>query len=156
MQLVSSLIEAHIFRLTGNDLEFLLLKRSEKEKYPNIWQMVTGSIDENEKAFQTALREIKEETGLTPERFWIVPQVNSFYSHEKDEICFVPVFAALVNERSDVAISSEHSEFLWLDKENSKKLLAWKGQRTAVDTIYEYFTSKDNHLKFIEIDLAAI
>lgn len=156
MKIASSLIEAHIFRLNGNDLEFLLLKRSENEKYPNIWQMVTGSIDENEKAYKTALREIKEETELSPERFWIVPQVNSFYSYEKDEICFVPVFAALVNENSVAQISSEHSKFSWLDKEKAKKLLAWKGQRNAVDTIYEYFTSKDNNLKFIEIDLTAI
>lgn len=156
MQVVSTLIEAHIFRVTGNALEFLLLKRSESEKYPGIWQMVTGTLDENEKAYNAALREIQEETGLTPERFWIVPQVNSFYSHEKDEVCFVPVFAVLVNEKSEVAISSEHSEFVWLEKEETKKLLAWKGQRNAVDTIYEYFSSKDNYLKFVEIDLASI
>jgi len=156
MKVVSTLIEAHIFRQNGNELEFLLLKRSDKEKYPNIWQMVTGSIDENEKAYQTALREIMEETGLSTEKLWIVPQVNSFYSHEKDEVCFVPVFAALVKEKSDVRISSEHSEFKWLEKENAKELLAWKGQRNAVDTIYEYFTNKDSQLKFIEIDLALI
>lgn len=156
MKIVSSLIEAHIFRVNGNDLEFLLLKRSETEKYPNIWQMVTGSIDENEKAYKTAIREIKEETGLFPERFWIVPQVNSFYSHEKEEICLVPVFAALVNENCVTQISSEHSELKWLAKESAKKLLAWKGQRNAVDTIYDYFTSKDNHLKFIEIDITVI
>ncbi|MEW6654620.1 MAG: NUDIX pyrophosphatase [Bacteroidota bacterium] len=156
MQIVSNLIEAHVFRFNGNQLEFLLMKRSDKEKYPRIWQMVTGTVDENEKAFQTALREIKEETGLTPEKLWIVPQMNSFYSHEKDELCFVPVFAALVKEKIEAFISSEHSELLWLDKENAKKLLAWKGQRSSVDAIYEYFTRKDKYLQFIEIDLTSI
>ncbi|KAF0152115.1 MAG: dATP pyrophosphohydrolase [Ignavibacteria bacterium] len=156
MQVVSNLIEAHVFRFNDGKLEFLLMKRSENEKYPNIWQMVTGTISENEKAYQTALREIQEETGLTPERFWIVPQVNSFYSHENDEVCFVPIFAALVKVNSEVQISPEHSEFLWLDNKNAKKRLAWKGQRNAVDTIYEYFSSKDINLKFIEIDLTSI
>lgn len=156
MQVVSYLMEAHVFRLVNGELEFLLLKRAEGEKYPNLWQMVTGSIESGEKAFQTALREINEETGLTPQKFWVAPQVNSFYSAERDEICLIPVFAALVNPKSAVKISAEHSEFKWLNKDGAKNHLAWKGQRNAVDTIHEYFTSKDNYLKFVEIDLSAI
>lgn len=153
MQVVSNLIEAHIFREKGDDLEFLLLKRSEKVIYPGIWQMVTGSVDGNEKAFQTALREINEETGLQPFRFWVVPQVNSFYLPGSDYICMVPVFAAQVAENSEVKISPEHSEFRWLNKNDARKLLAWKGQREALDTIYEYFINEMSFLKFVEIQL---
>lgn len=156
MNVVSYLIEAHIFRFVNDELEFLLLKRSSQEKYPNIWQMVTGSVDSNEKGFETALREIKEETGLTPVKFWVAPQVNSFYSAENDEICMVPVFAALVQTDSEVKISSEHSEYKWLAQDEAKKLLAWKGQRMAVDTIHEYFTNEKSFLKFVEIDLQSI
>ena len=156
MQVVSTLIEAHVFKLVNGEIEFLLLKRAEGEKYPNLWQMVTGSIESGEKGFQTALREITEETGLTAQKFWIAPQVNSFYSAERDEICLVPVFAALVDSESEVKISSEHSEFKWLKKEEAKNHLAWKGQRNAVDTIHEYFTNYDSFLKFVEIDLSAI
>ncbi len=153
MNIVSTLIEAHIVRVVESELEFLLLKRAANELYPNIWQMVTGSIDKNEKAYQTALREIKEETGLFPKQFWIVPNVNSFYSSTKDEICMLPVFAALVNENCKVQISDEHSDFKWLNKEEAKKLLAWPGQRNSVDIIYEYFTNKQGNLKFVEISL---
>lgn len=156
MKIVSTLIEAHVFRLVNDDLEFLLLKRAEGEKYPNLWQMVTGSIESGEKGFQTALREIDEETGLTPEKFWVAPQINSFYSAERDEICLIPVFAAVVNPKSQVKISSEHSEFKWLNKDEAKSHLAWKGQREAVETIHEYFTEKNSFLKFVEIDLHAI
>ena len=156
MKIVSTLIEAHVFRLVNDELEFLLLKRAEGEKYPKLWQMVTGSIESGEKGFQTALREIAEETGLTPQKFWVAPQVNSFYSAERDEICFVPVFAALVDSESEVKISAEHSEYKWLKKEEAKNHLAWKGQRNAVDTIHEYFTEKNSFLKFVEIDLSAI
>lgn len=156
MKIVSTLIEAHVFKLVNGELEFLLLKRAEGEKYPNLWQMVTGSIETGEKGFQTALREIAEETGLTVQKLWIAPQVNSFYSAERDEICLVPVFAALVDSESEVKISSEHSEFKWLKMEEAKNHLAWKGQRNAVDTIHEYFTNYDSFLKFVEIDLSAI
>lgn len=151
MKVTSGLIEAHVFRKHNNEIEFLLLKRSESENYGGIWQMVTGSIDENEKAFDTAIREIKEETGLTPQKLWVVPNVNSFYSPDKDQLIMIPVFAALVNNDS-VVISSEHSEFQWVDKEKAKSLLAWNGQRKSVDTIYQYFKSENPVLYFNEIN----
>jgi len=69
------MIEAHIFCKKKNGIEFLLLKRNEKEIYPGLWQMVTGKIRKGEKAYKTALREIKEETGLKPKRFWVTPNV---------------------------------------------------------------------------------
>jgi dATP pyrophosphohydrolase len=153
MNVTSSLIEAHIFRLVGKELEFLLLKRSEKEIYPGLWQMVTGSIDDNEKAHQTAIREIKEETGLTPVKFWVVPNVNSFYSPKQNSICMVPVFAALVADDSNVNISDEHSEYKWMSKDDAIKLLAWPGQRNSVETINEYFQNQQNLLHFMEISI---
>lgn len=152
MNVSSTLIEAHIFRKIGIDLEFLLLKRASNEKYPGIWQMVTGSI-ESESAYQSALREIKEETGLTPIKFWVVPNINSFYSPEKDVIIMIPVFAVLVDENPKVIISEEHSEYKWVKKEEAIKLLAWPGQRKSVEIIYEYFTNQQSFLKFVEIHL---
>ncbi len=151
MKVSSSLVEAHVFRKVENDLEFLLLKRGDNENYPGIWQMVTGAIDEDEKAFDTALREIREETGLQPQKLWVVPTVNSFYSPEKDMIIMIPVFAALVKNNDAIIISSEHSEFKWVKKDEAKKMLAWNGQRTSVDTIYQYFTLEMNTLYFNEI-----
>ena len=155
MQIISNLVEAHIFRIADSGIEFLLMKRAESEIYPNIWQMVTGSI-ENEKAYETAIREIIEETGLAPKLLWVVPRLNSFYSHEKDYICMIPVFVGMVSESADVKISSEHSEFKWVDAETAKKMLAWKGQRESVSAIYEFLTDKSSSLKFIEIPLTQI
>jgi len=152
MNVTSTLIEAHIFRKIGNDLEFLLLKRASNEKYADVWQMVTGSI-ESESANQTALREINEETGLTPIKFWVVPNINSFYSPEQDVIIMIPVFAVLVDENQKVIISEEHSEYKWVKKEEAIKLLAWPGQRKSVEIIYEYFTNQQSFLKFVEIHL---
>lgn len=154
MHLTTFLIEAHIFRQIDEDqIEFLLLKRSDGEIYSGVWQMVTGSIDKNEKAYQTALREIKEETNLSPKQFWVVPNVNSFYEPKKDYICMVPVFAALVDLDSQVTISNEHSEYKWVNLDEAKKLLAWRGQRNSVDIIYEYFTKEKSFLNFVEIKL---
>ncbi|OGU54279.1 MAG: NUDIX pyrophosphatase, partial [Ignavibacteria bacterium RBG_13_36_8] len=113
--------------------------------------MVTGSIKKGEKAYETAVREIKEETGLAPINFWVVPYMNSFYSHEDDLACMVPVFAAEVKNVGVVKISKEHSEYSWFKKEEAKKLLAWEGQRRSVDIIYEYFTNEKSFLEFVKI-----
>lgn len=153
MHIESYLIESHIFRILNNKVEYLILKRAENNSYPNIWQMVTGTIDKNEKAFETALREIKEETNLVPKNFWVVPYVNSFYSKEKDSICLIPVFCAEVNPNSEVTISKEHSEYLWTTLEDAKSKFAWSGQRISLDIINEYITVKNNFLFFNKLEL---
>ena len=153
MKVTSFLIEAHIFRKKGDTLEFLLMKRAGNERYPNIWQMVTGSIAVGEKAYATALREIREESGIEPLNMWVVPFMNSFYSPEKDLVCMVPVFAAEAGESSKVRLSEEHSEFKWLEKEEAKKLMAWQGQRPSVDVIFEYFTQEKSFLEFVRVPL---
>ena len=154
MNVNSTLIEAHIFRKHENTIEFLLLKRAPNEIYPGIWQMVTGHTKyPDEKLYQTAIREIEEETGLKPERFWVVPNVNSFYSPETNEIIMIPVFAALVNENARIKISEEHIEYKWVSMEEAKMLLAWGGQKKSIDSIYEYFLLKQDYLKLLEIGL---
>ena len=153
MNIISNLIEAHIFREKNGKLEFLLLKRSPEQYYPNIWQMVSGKIKESETAFNTALREIKEETNLTPEKFWVAPTVNSFYAPDKEYICLLPVFAAKVKFDSEVKLSKEHTGYKWLSPEEAKNLLAWDGQRKSVDVIVDYVLNRNSFLNFIEINL---
>jgi dATP pyrophosphohydrolase len=153
MEVMSQMIEAHMFRETNDDMEFLLLKRSDKVIYPGLWQMVNGKIKENEKAYETALREIKEETGLVPEKLWVVPKVDSFYSHENDNIMLLPVFAAKFKASSKVVISEEHTEFKWVNPIDAKKMLAWEGQRQAVDLIVNYFKKEMDFLNLVEIKL---
>jgi len=153
MNFISNMIEAHIFRKNKDKIEFLLLKRSEKEIYPGLWQMVSGKIEKNEKAYEAALREIKEETGLTPQKFWVAPNVDMFYDHTNDRMSFLPVFAALVNSDSKVNISNEHSEFMWAKPEDAKKYLTWEGQRKSVDIITQYFLNELYFLNFVEIKI---
>jgi dihydroneopterin triphosphate diphosphatase len=153
MNIISNLIEAHIFREQNGKLEFLLLKRSPEQYYPNLWQMVSGKIKENETAFNTAIREIKEETNLTPEKFWVAPTVNSFYSPDKDYICLLPVFAAKVKSDSEVVLSKEHVEYKWVSPEEAKNMLAWDGQRKSIDVITDYFLNRNYFLNFIEIKM---
>ena len=151
MKLVSNMIEAHIFCKKKNGIEFLLLKRGEKEIYGGLWQMVTGKIRKGEKAYNAALREIKEETGLKPKRFWVTPNINPFYSHENNYMSLISVFAAEVTDNSKVTLCKEHTDFKWLKPDKAKKMLAWPGQRRSVDIITEYFLKEMDFWNFVEI-----
>lgn len=153
MEIISNLIEAHIFRKNQDRMEFLMLRRAPGEIYAGIWQMVTGKIRKDEQAYKTAMREIKEETNLDINRLWVAPNINSFYSYQKEYISLVPVFAAEVSPELGVKISAEHDKYKWVSQEEAKELLAWKGQRDSVDIIVEYFSEEQSNLKFIEIPL---
>jgi len=153
MKLDTVFVEAHVFKRMKEGIKFLLLKRNEKDSFGGVWQMVTGRIEENEKAYETAVREVKEETGLTPVRLWIAPNVNSFYSAERDAILFIPVFIVEVEGEASASVSSEHSELRWVTSQEAKEMLIWKGQRFSVDTICEYLTKEGNTLNFNEIEI---
>lgn len=152
MKIISNLIEAHIFRESNKGIEFLLLKRSEGQPYPGLWQMVTGKIKTKEKAHQTALREIKEETGLIPTQLWVAPTVNSFYEPKKEYICLIPVFAARI-VTDNIQLSKEHTEYQWVKKSAAQKLLAWEGQRKAVKIVEDYFLKEKSFFHFVEIKI---
>ena len=65
MKIISNMIEAHIFRETKDGIEFLLLKRSEKEIYSGLWQMVTGKIEQpGAGLFQGFCAKCHQTTGL--------------------------------------------------------------------------------------------
>ncbi|MCK9212041.1 MAG: NUDIX domain-containing protein [Ignavibacteriaceae bacterium] len=151
MELNAYMIEAHIYRKKKGKIEFLLLKRGKEEIYPNLWQMVTGKIKKNEKAYETVLREVKEETNLSVEKLFVVPNVNSFYSFTDDSINFIPAFLCLVNEDDKVKISKEHCEFRWVSKEKAKKMLAWPGQKKSLNIIYSFLIQRNKQIHFVEI-----
>jgi len=137
--IVSRVVEACVFKIAHDGPKYLLLKRSENDTiYPGMWQLVTGSMKEGERAVDAALREFREETGLVAKRFWVVPFVNSFYVPVNDAIHLSPVFAVEVPEEARVTLSHEHTEFSWCSFENAKQKLVWPGQRYAVELVHEY------------------
>lgn len=151
MKIIDDIIEAHIFRLIEGRIEFLLLKRAANEVYPLLWQPVTGRMNEGETAYEAALREIAEETNLTPGEFWVVPNVNSFYNPNKDTVSLIPVFAGRVAADSEITISEEHDDYGWFEFEEAIRLLAWPGQRKSAEIINRYFHHEKYYFELIKL-----
>jgi dihydroneopterin triphosphate diphosphatase len=123
--------------------KFLLLRRC--GKYLNgTWQMISGGIEPGEKAWQAVLREIKEESGLIPDKLYSADAVETFYIKSLDKITFVPVFVAFVNHSKDIQLSpTEHDAYEWLTYEQAKDRLVWSEQKRILSHIYENFVLKE-------------
>ena len=74
----------------GAHHEVLLLKRA--QSLAGAWCQVAGSIEADETAWQAALRELREETGLTPEVLYSADICEQFYEADRDAITMAPVF----------------------------------------------------------------
>ena len=143
-------IDCHITYLRDDEPKFLMLKRSPKIIYGGIWQCVTGKIISGEKPVETAIRELKEETGLTPINKWTVDQVNHFYESKFDRMNLIPVFGMEVGSLI-VSLSDEHCDYKWCDIKEAQRLFTWTQQKNGLLAFYKMLTSETEKLTFSNI-----
>ncbi len=114
--------------------------------------MITGTIESHENTKQTLLRELSEETGLTPESVYSIPRINTFYLAVSDKICMSPVFLAFV-ESEKVKISEEHTEHKWASYEEARELIHWPNQVESLEVIMKYLSDSEMFSKLVEIEI---
>jgi len=148
----SEVVDAYVFRQTKNGFRFLLLKRARTKMYEHLWQGVAGEIEKGEKAWQAAIRELKEETGFDPIRIFVADHVSRFYETHGDRVNLVPVFGIEV-ENGDVTLSKEHCEFQWMDFENARNTLVWNGQKEGIAAVFDMLNSNDDRIKWSEVKI---
>ena len=124
------------------DLQVLMLERANP---PGFWQSVTGSLEEGETLRQTAVREMKEETGLdvAPDALTDWGKQNEFEIYLRWRNRYAPgvthntehVFGLLVPRAVAVTVEPrEHLRYEWLPwQEAAQRAFSW----TNVDAIKE-------------------
>jgi dATP pyrophosphohydrolase len=153
VKMETRVIDAYVYRKTSEGIKYLILKRAKTKIYEHLWQGVAGKIEKGEKAWEAAIRELKEETNLTPVMMFIADHISSFYEEHGDRINFVPVFGVEVDS-GDVLISNEHCEFKWVEFETALSHLVWNGQKKGINVINEMIISNDDRMKWSRIDLS--
>ena len=131
---------AFVIAGTGDATQVLLLKR--KTPPVGAWCPVSGRIEPNEIGWQTALREIGEETGLTEGALFTTGIVDSFYDPAENTIEMMPIFLFMVEAESAVTLDDSQSEYAWLTVEAAEARLTFAGHRTALATIRRDFIER--------------
>jgi dihydroneopterin triphosphate diphosphatase len=133
-------IQVVILADSDRERRYLLLKRI--ESYGGFWQSVTGSLEGDETHKQAAIREMREETGISASdddlielgivnTFEIAPQWRSRYEPgvtHNEEVCF----ALRINERDIRLDPIEHESWCWVSYEQAMEMLFWESNKRAL------------------------
>ncbi|MDR9418945.1 NUDIX pyrophosphatase [Gracilimonas sp.] len=139
---MKQLIDVYPYRMESGVPLFLIFKRSSNKIYANQWRMVGGKVKEGESHWEAALRELKEETGITPSKFWTIPSVNQFYEAASDTVHTIPAFAAEIEGKADVKLDDEHSEYRWMRIEEIESCIPWPEQRRLMKLTHTILTDQ--------------
>ena len=115
--------------------EFLQLRRAKDEFLGGVWGPVHGRIERGETAWQSALRELREEAGLTPVEFYQLDTINQFYLVAGDCVWHVPGFCAVVGRDATVTLNEEHDDFRWISRSAIDRNFLWPGERRQLEEL---------------------
>jgi dihydroneopterin triphosphate diphosphatase len=124
-----------IARPQGGHHQLLMARRAPGRYMGDTWQLISGGLERDETAWQGALREMREETGLTPHELYRLSTLTSFYRPDNDSLNTAPMFCALVDEGAVVRIDSEHIAFEWVQMDEALNRLMWPSDRQALEEV---------------------
>jgi len=107
--------------LLNSENKVFVGKRIDNPK--NYWQMPQGGIDKNEKVLEAAIRELKEETGITTVK--LIKELNYWLEYDLPKNLIDKIWKGkyrgqrqkwfimqFIGNKKDININTEHPEFL--------------------------------------------
>ncbi|MFA6354582.1 MAG: NUDIX domain-containing protein [Candidatus Paceibacterota bacterium] len=130
-----------IFRKTEEGPKFLILYHGH-----SYWNFAKGKIENEERSFEAALRETREETGLTQRDLRILKnfraQERFTFRRGTKQIFKTVIFYMAETNRREIKISDEHDGYGWFSFSDAKKILgkfkdSQKVLKSAYDILYQ-------------------
>ena len=106
----------------GSEKQFLLLN------YPTgHWDFIKGGIEDGESLQQTAIRETREETGITDIEFieGFKEEIEYFFRAENQNVHKKVIFFLAKTNSKNVILSHEHLDAVWLNYNYALKKLTY-------------------------------
>lgn len=127
-----------IYRRTEEGPKFLLLYHGH-----NYWNFAKGKIENEERSFETALREVEEETGLRPSELRIKRNFKEYekfsFFRRKDRVFKIVIFYLAETRQPRIQISKEHEGYAWLRYNEAARLLAkYKDSQMLLKRAYDF------------------
>ena len=135
---------AVVFRKDNEKIYYLLLD------YGKHWEFSKGMVEQGETEEQTAIREIREETGLDVELVeGFRNSINYFYFWEGKKISKTVVFFLAEAKSKDVVISHEHKGFQWFEYKEAMEKITFKNSKDILEKAKKFLQGEDTLKKFI-------
>lgn len=138
----------------GGEPEFLQLRRAPGKYLSGAWSTVRGKMEENERAWEAALRELKEETGIVPDDFFQLDTVDIFYLHGDDTLWHCPGFCAMVKREFEINLNSEHDASRWIGRSRIDADFMWPGERNQLAELCREVLDNGPAKKYLRIEVA--
>ena len=151
-QIKVRVVDCYVYRRTDDGILFLLMKRNLNKIYEHLWQGVAGKIEEGETSSEAAIRELKEETGLSPVNMFVADHVSKFYEVHGDRINLVPVFGIEVDSEI-INLSEEHVSYKWVDINEALNTLVWNGQKKGIQTVHDMVINNDDRMIWSKVEI---
>ena len=126
-----------VFHQKAGIVEFLLLKAKYSTEY---WDFPKGHLEKGETTLQAAVRETREETGLTGieilDKF--LHEIKYIYTWEGKQFKKKVTFYLGESRTKDVKISSEHIDFRWADYQTAMKIVSFANQKEVLKAANDF------------------
>lgn len=129
------------YRRADHHLEYAIFRRADNDAS----QGVAGGGEDSETPRDAAVRELREEAGITTTNTLLelgsVGTIGVEHIRDRDswnpELRRIPEYAFAIDvERCELSVSAEHSEVAWLTFEQAFVRLAWESNRTALRELH--------------------
>ena len=151
-QIKVRVVDCYVYRRIDDGILFLLMKRNLNKIYEHLWQGVAGKIEEGETSSEAAIRELKEETGLSPVNMFVADHVSKFYEVHGDRVNLVPVFGIEVDSEI-INLSEEHISYKWVDINEALNTLVWNGQKKGIQTVHDMVINNDDRMIWSKVEI---
>lgn len=126
-------VDVFVLRRRAEEWEALVLERGGGVRCPGALETVHGNIEPNELPEDAAIREVREETGLSVERLYNVT-VQPFYIHHERAVLLAVVFAAVVSD-GPLQLGAEHARAKWYPIAEAARRFAWPRERANIQDV---------------------
>ena len=127
-----------LFRNDSSKSEFLLLN------YPQgHWDFIKGKVEQNETPHETAIRETREETGITNIEFidGFEESVEYDFRFKKENIHKKVIFFLAKTDEKNIKLSHEHNDYVWLEYNDALKKTTFKNAKNVLTKANEFLSS---------------
>lgn len=135
-----------VFRWTDRGPLFLLLYRDK-----GVWDFPRGRMEAGERSWETAFREVEEETGLKAADLRVQDNFKVFekfpYNRRgvktTEAIFKIVIFYLAETKQVQVVLSDEHAGYGWFSYNEARKYLSrYKTRTNILKKAFEYIKSK--------------